>query len=82
MTTRTLTIAAALAATLSLGACADTSTGEVVGGVGGAALGAQFGSGTGKLVATGAGAVLGSIAGGYVERDMRRNDNTTAITGY
>lgn len=60
-------IAAGLA--LSLGAC-EATTGEVLGGIGGAAIGAQFGGGTGKYVTTAAGAILGTVAGGYVERQM------------
>lgn len=39
-------------------------TGQVAGGVAGAAVGSLFGGGSGQLIATGAGAVLGSIAGG------------------
>ncbi len=41
-------------------------TGQVVGGVTGAALGSLVGGGTGKAIAIGAGAVVGGIVGGEV----------------
>lgn len=63
--------AALLAAmALTLAACENQTpeqrrlTGQVAGGVAGAAVGSMFGGGSGQLVAVGAGAVLGSIAGG------------------
>lgn len=61
-------IVAALA--LSLSACANMSTGQSVGTLGGAAagglLGSLVGGGTGRLVAVGAGTLIGAIAGGTV----------------
>lgn len=41
-------------------------TGQVVGGVTGAALGSLIGGGTGRAIAIGAGAIAGSILGGEV----------------
>lgn len=41
-------------------------TGQVLGGVTGAALGSLVGGGTGRSIAIGAGAVVGSIVGGEV----------------
>lgn len=55
---------------LALASCSDVSTGQVVGGVGGAAVGAQFGQGSGKVLTTAAGALLGTLAGGAVERKL------------
>jgi uncharacterized protein YcfJ len=63
-------LVAAFAAVAVLAGCAGQTqdqkrlTGQVVGGVAGAAVGSAFGGGTGRVVATGAGAVLGAIAGG------------------
>jgi uncharacterized protein YcfJ len=69
---RMTTTIAAMATALTLGACANQTaeekrlTGQVAGGVAGAAVGSLFGSGSGQIVATGAGAVLGAVAGGKV----------------
>ena len=41
-------------------------TGQVLGGVTGAALGSLIGGGTGRSIAIGAGAVVGSILGGEI----------------
>jgi len=57
---------------LALPGCADMTpeqrqlTGQVAGGVTGAAIGSRFGGGSGRVVATGAGAVLGTVVGGHV----------------
>jgi uncharacterized protein YcfJ len=63
---------AAIVSVFLLGSCSHNMsreeerrlTGQVVGGVTGAAVGSLFGGGTGRIVATGAGAVIGSIVGG------------------
>ncbi|MEF9942595.1 MAG: hypothetical protein RR758_00175 [Burkholderiaceae bacterium] len=77
MNTRTLLAAACFVAALpALSGCASYGnmsesdqrrmTGQVVGGVTGAALGSLIGGGTGKALAIGAGAVVGGILGGEV----------------
>lgn len=60
----------AATAMLALTSCANMTpqekklTGQIAGGVTGAALGSLVGGGTGRIVAAGAGAVLGTIVGG------------------
>ncbi len=55
---------------LALAACEGQTpeqrrlTGQVAGGVTGAALGSMIGGGSGRVVAAGGGAVLGTIVGG------------------
>jgi surface antigen len=82
-------VVSVFAAALAVAGCArqgGPSTGEAVGGAGGAVLGglagSQIGSGTGKLIATGAGAALGALIGSQVgkklsEQDERRMSQTT-----
>jgi uncharacterized protein YcfJ len=67
--THVLAILAAVGALAGSG-CANMTpeqqrlTGQVAGGVAGAAIGSRFGGGSGQIVATGAGAVLGTVVGG------------------
>ena len=42
------------------------ATGQIIGGVTGAALGSLVGGGTGRAIAIGAGAVIGTVVGGEV----------------
>lgn len=65
--------AVAALAVLGLGSCANMTpqeqnraTGQVVGGVTGAALGSLVGGGTGRAVAIASGAVIGTVVGGQV----------------
>ena len=65
-------LAVAIAA-LALGGCASMTpeeqkraTGQVVGGVTGAALGSLVGGGTGQSIAIATGAVIGTVVGGEV----------------
>ncbi len=60
-------------AVLGLGGCANMTpqeqnkaTGQIVGGVTGAALGSLIGGGTGRTVAIASGAVIGTVVGGQV----------------
>lgn len=69
---KTGSIAVVLAAVVVTG-CSNMSpeqqrrtTGQVVGGVTGAALGSLIGGGTGRSIAIGAGAVTGAIVGGNI----------------
>lgn len=69
---KTSAIAAMLAALVVTG-CSNMSpeqqrrtTGQVLGGVTGAALGSLIGGGTGRSIAIGAGAVTGAIVGGNI----------------
>jgi uncharacterized protein YcfJ len=72
MRNRRLLAGFAMIAALAAGGCANMTpeqqklTGQVAGGVTGAAIGSLFGGGTGRVVATGAGAVLGTVVGGKV----------------
>jgi surface antigen len=76
-------LAAAVAASLALGACADVQNNPktAVGTLGGAAvgglLGAQVGRGTGQLAATAAGALIGAYAGSEIGRSLDRADRLT-----
>jgi outer membrane lipoprotein SlyB len=62
----------ALAGTLGIAGCSNMTpqekklTGQIAGGVTGAAIGSLIGGGTGRVVAVGAGAVLGTVLGGNV----------------
>lgn len=58
---------------LALGGCANMTpqeqnraTGQIVGGVTGAALGSLIGGGTGRSIAIASGAVIGTVVGGEV----------------
>lgn len=58
---------------LALGGCAgmtpderSRATGQVVGGVSGAALGSLIGGGSGRSIAIASGAVIGTVVGGEV----------------
>lgn len=77
---RTLSAATlgALAA-LALGGCANMTpeqqnraTGQVVGGVTGAALGSLIGGGTGRSIAIASGAVIGTVVGGEIGANQTR----------
>jgi outer membrane lipoprotein SlyB len=70
-------VVAALAV-LGLGGCANMTpqeqskaTGQIVGGVTGAALGSLIGGGTGRTVAIASGAVIGTVVGGQVGSQQR-----------
>lgn len=61
-----------------LGGCANMTpqeqsraTGQIVGGVTGAALGSLIGGGTGRTVAIASGAVIGTVVGGQVGSQQR-----------
>jgi len=62
----------ALATTLGIAACTSMTpeekklTGQIAGGVTGAAIGSLIGGGAGRAIAIGAGAVLGTVLGGNV----------------
>ena len=75
---RTPKIAAAVAAVVLLGACADQGpkqqAGTVLGGVGGAVAGAQFGSGKGRLVGVAAGTLIGALLGSEIGKSLDRAD--------
>lgn len=65
-------VVAALAV-IGLGGCANMTpqeqskaTGQIVGGVTGAALGSLIGGGTGRTVAIASGAVIGTVVGGQI----------------
>jgi uncharacterized protein YcfJ len=58
---------------LGLGSCANMTpqeqnkaTGQIVGGVTGAALGSLIGGGAGRTVAIASGAVIGTVVGGQI----------------
>jgi surface antigen len=75
MKTTKIALAAALAATLSLGACAGAGPNQQVGGLSGAliggAIGSQFGGGTGERIAAGAlGAAIGGLIGGQIGANL------------
>ncbi|WP_240002274.1 RT0821/Lpp0805 family surface protein [Oleisolibacter albus] len=77
-------MAAAIAATLVLGACAqgqgpsNETIGTLGGAAGGALLGSQFGGGSGKFATTALGAVLGGLAGRAVASSMSDADQERA----
>jgi outer membrane lipoprotein SlyB len=70
MNAKRIAMTLALAGSLGIAGCASMTpqekklTGQIAGGVTGAALGSLIGGGTGRIVATGAGAVLGTVVGG------------------
>ena len=71
---RTLKVGiSSVVAAVALGACANMTpqeqnraTGQVIGGVTGAALGSLIGGGTGRSIAIASGAVIGTVVGGQV----------------
>ena len=80
---KTSRIAIALAAALSIAACAeDTGDKEAVGTLVGAGLGglagSQIGSGSGKLAAVGVGVLLGGLLGRHVGKSLDRADRIAA----
>lgn len=80
---KTSRIAIALAAALSLAACAEgTGDKEAVGTLVGAGLGglagSQIGSGSGKLAAVGVGVLLGGLLGRHVGKSLDRADRIAA----
>jgi uncharacterized protein YcfJ len=63
----------------ALGGCAgmtpqeqQKATGQIVGGVTGAALGSLVGGGTGRSIAIASGAVIGTVVGGQVASQQNR----------
>jgi uncharacterized protein YcfJ len=50
----------------------NKATGQIVGGVTGAALGSLVGGGTGRSIAIASGAVIGSVVGGQVATQQNR----------
>ena len=78
---KTSRIAVALAATISIAACAsDAGRKETAGTLIGAGLGglagSQIGSGTGQLAAVGAGVLLGGLLGSEVGKTLDKADET------
>lgn len=76
-TTMMATVAALT--TLTMGGCANMTpqeknraTGQVVGGVTGAALGSLIGGGTGRSIAIASGAVIGTVVGGEIGSNQTR----------
>jgi surface antigen len=76
-------IASILLVTLSLSACAQDGSsnlvnnqtiGSVIGGLGGAAVGSQFGEGRGRTLAIIAGGLAGTIIGGTLGSNLDAND--------
>jgi len=72
-----VTVSALAAATM--GGCANMTpeqqnraTGQVVGGITGAALGSLIGGGTGRSIAIASGAVIGTVVGGEVGANQTR----------
>lgn len=82
--TRTMGIALAFTAAISLAACQQVqnnpkqTAGTVLGGVGGAVVGSQFGKGTGNIAATAAGTLLGAFLGSEVGASLDRADRLEA----
>jgi surface antigen len=88
MTSKSVRIALAAAATLALAACAapenrdpgtfgeanKTTGGTLLGAAAGGLLGSQIGGGSGKLIATGAGVLLGGLIGNQVGASLDRAD--------
>ncbi|HYE49094.1 MAG TPA: RT0821/Lpp0805 family surface protein [Azospirillaceae bacterium] len=76
--------AVALAAALSLGACAEGPSNKTIGTVGGAAggalIGSQIGSGSGKTAATIIGGVLGALAGREIADRLSDDDRERATS--
>lgn len=73
----TLTLSAA-ALVLTLGACTNEQSGQIIGGIIGGAAGSTVGSGSGKTVATVVGAIAGSLIGGSIGRYMDETDRLKA----
>ncbi|MEO5342345.1 MAG: RT0821/Lpp0805 family surface protein [Gammaproteobacteria bacterium SHHR-1] len=72
---RTLSILViALLSLALLGGCSQRETGNVVGGIAGAALGNQFGHGSGRVAMTALGAIAGSAIGGAIGQNMDDTD--------
>jgi len=66
-------------AVLTMSGCANMTpeqqnraTGQVVGGITGAALGSLIGGGTGRSIAIASGAVIGTVVGGEVGANQTR----------
>jgi len=66
-------------AALAMGGCANMTpqeqnraTGQVVGGITGAALGSLIGGGTGRSIAIASGAVIGTVVGGEIGSNQTR----------
>ena len=79
---RSTGIAAALAAALALGGCADmqnspkTTVGTLGGAAAGGLAGAQFGKGSGQLVGVAAGTLIGALLGSEVGKSLDKADRT------
>ena len=72
-------LAAPLAFSLALGACANKQdSGLAVGAVAGGVIGNQFGKGKGNILATVAGAVIGGIVGSEIGKSMDQQDRQLA----
>jgi len=70
---RKTSISVLVVALVLLGGCAtNQQTGELVGGLGGAAIGSQFGHGGGRLLGAGIGAAAGALLGGAVGQNADR----------
>jgi len=68
-------------ATVLMNGCATREqTGQVIGGVAGAAAGTQVGGGTGRTIATIGGAIIGAAVGGAI--GSRMDDNDRQQTGF
>ncbi len=79
MKTSSIALAGALAATLSLGACAGAGPNQQVGGFSGALIGgivgSQIGGGPGERIAAGlAGAAIGGLIGGQIGANLDAAD--------
>ena len=72
-------IAATLALSIGLSACANNQEGgAVVGAVAGGVIGHQFGKGAGKVLATVGGAVVGGIVGSAIGKRLDDHDRQLA----
>lgn len=83
MKTSRIALAGALAATLTLGACAGAGPNQQVGGFSGAliggAIGSQFGGGTAERIAAGAlGAAIGGLIGGQIGANLDAEEQRRA----
>lgn len=84
MTTSKIAIAGAVAAALTLGACAGAGPNQQVGGLSGAliggAVGSQFGGGTGERIAAGVlGAAIGGLIGGQIGANLDAEEQRRAF---
>jgi uncharacterized protein YcfJ len=75
---RSATAIACAVAAFALGGCANMTpqeqnkaTGQIVGGVTGAALGSLIGGGAGRTVAIASGAVIGTVVGGQIGSNQK-----------